>query len=570
MTTKLMDTVSDMAWLTDVRVSVVDDLAPRPADYGLHHDDFRPYQANGIGFCMNIADRRGFGFVEAPTGSGKTSLAKAVGSRYPVITLTRTKSLQAENYGRDYGFDVLFGRSNYSCAHADANTYATADDCLHADKMHECPYADLCTYLSRKQAAQDSNHAALNYSYWLTARWPRESNARAVFLDEAHLLSDIVLDFAGCTITEIQRREFGLAAFPKASSAQASSSMFFANVVESPIDNVLKWLETSLPIMINAVRILKKGDDQKKARRADALRRKIENTWAALTSSQKDWYIRSGPDAKTGVDGAPEPALIARPLTARYHFPKYFIDAERRGIVAMSATIGDMQTFAEELGVVDWQGHILPNQWPSQVRPIQFLKDSPAMGQAAKKDLTTYDRQADVIAKAINGVPAEWSGVIHVTAKYEALALAKRLAARGLSDRVWVPNEKDGTDKQLAAWGFEKQRVAAKSRKGALAVTWAWHEGVNLTEERICGVAKTPFPFLGDPYERERQMYSGSFFLQRTAWQLTQALGRTRRGEASDYDLNGQREQLVFIADRNYRRCQKYIPADIREAIVEA
>ena len=81
-------------------------------------------------------------------------------------------------------------------------------------------------------------------------------------------------------------------------------------------------------------------------------------------------------------------------------------------------------------------------------------------------------------------------------------------------------------------------------------------------------VAKTPFPSLGSEYERARMMYSNQGYQWRTAVQMEQALGRTRRGEAEDYDLYGQREQLVAIADGNYTRVKKALSQSLLDSIV--
>ena len=92
-------------------------------------------------------------------------------------------------------------------------------------------------------------------------------------------------------------------------------------------------------------------------------------------------------------------------------------------------------------------------------------------------------------------------------------------------------------------------------------------EGIDGLDEQICIAAKVPFGYLGDEYERERLYYSDSMYRQRTAWQLAQGLGRTRRGRKQDYDL-GEIRGLVCIADGAWSRVKSKLPQAVSEAIV--
>jgi hypothetical protein len=47
-----------------------------------------------------------------------------------------------------------------------------------------------------------------------------------------------------------------------------------------------------------------------------------------------------------------------------------------------------------------------------------------------------------------------------------------------------------------------------------------------------------------------------------------QSLARTRRGFEEDYNMNGEKRQLVCIADGAWRRIEKYLDPDFLESIV--
>ena len=549
---------------------IVKDFTRNP--YGLPHAELRPGQADTIDWLMQFAGNAAV--VNAPTGSGKTSFAAAMASRARTVALVKTKNLQKENYGGSYEFDVLFGRGNYDCVHPEASSYATASECMYTGAMYECEYADQCPYLLAKGDASSSMRASLNYSYWLAAGWPAEKLWKShgyLFCDEAHQLSDVVLDHTSITVTMAERLDWDLPAFP----------VVRGRATDAEVEACAGWLGNAAQVLRAAARAMAPqgaaGDEDawdsedepaeklsepvmRRLRKCRSLLAKVTAVGEALETNADDWYIRCGPNARNTVAGR-EPAFIARPLTARYHFPRYFLSDEWKTVM-MSATIGDPATFAAELGLVDYEYRDIPNSWPAASRPVLAL-DAPPMGYATRDDEKVLGKQAQVIAAAIKEVPDNWSGFVHVTRKTEAAALAGRLARYGLGHRVWTPSPTDGTEKAMAEWKQVKRR-----QPGALAVAWAWWEGVDGREEKISIVAKTPFPSLGDDYERERMNYSGAMFLQRTAWQMEQGLGRSRRGNAGDYDTTGQRNGLVAIADGNWRRVQKYFSQSLRDALV--
>lgn len=529
-----------------------------PKDYGLHHDEWRPNQLETINW---IAQQKGYCVVEGSVGSGKTSFAAATAARYPVIALCRTKNLQQENYGNTYKFDVLFGKSNYECIHPEHHK-EFADTCAYADTkggMNSCPYSNECPYLVAKRNAMFSKKTSLNYPYWLTTSWPQAQNRPFVFMDEAHQLSDITIDWAGLSISQKVASKWRLPAFPNITSSEVS--MFLQK--ETPAQRVLNWINESVIILDNTLSrkpttVLNEKEIEEK-RKCESLIRKLQATREAIEINPNDWYIKSG-DNIVYDSGAMLPGIMCKPLTAKYHFKRYFGFGET--LVMMSATIGEPSAFAEELGLSEYSYSRVANQWTAEQRPVIDLQ-APRLGRSSS--LADYEQHAKIIANAIKACPPDWSGVIHVTRKSESKLLAQRLTHLGLGHRVWTPNEKHGTNEQMEEW----TRTKRNSNAGKIAIAWTWWEGVDLTEEKICIVAKAPFPYLGDEFEAQRMRYSSKTYMWRTATQLEQGLGRTRRGEPEDYDHNGVRNQLVAIADGNWTRVKNYISQDLLESIIK-
>jgi len=526
----------------------------RPSDFGVtEHEEWREGQLDTVKWAINTMPA--YGLLEAPTGSGKTACAKAISSVHRVVALTETKSLQ-DQYGSIYNATVLKGKGNYSCVHPrevrGKPHLANCDECIYADKgMSACPYSRDCLYLLAKHRAMYSDFVCLNYAYWLTSQLFRKHHEGVLVCDEAHGLPEQVIKRAGFSLRDTRRMEYGLPEFPKIKEAQG----LFAKV-EKPLQPSVDWLLAA----IVQLRVLYKqyqpvGDvdveSAKILRRIENLGYKLRATLDAIESCSDEWFVES----------IPGDSLEVKPLTARNHFYDFF-GAPNRRILMMSATLGNPEAMAKELGLEEskWASQAVPNAWPAARRPIYRLPAPRLSYTSSEKE---YGKQADLIAQAILSVPHDWSGIIHVTRKTEASLLANRLARRGLQDRVWV-TPKTGTSKQLEAWEIRKAKFP-----GSLMVSWAHHEGFDGLEEKICVTAKVQFPSLGDKYEQRRFEFSKEMYQQRAAQTMEQSQGRTRRGREEDYDTETERRGLNIIADENVRMIKRFFSESFREALVK-
>lgn len=531
------------------------EIAITPRDYGLPHDTWRTGQEDAIKKVLALKDNETL-IVQAPTGSGKTTFAAAYSSVGKVMALSHTKLLQANNYAATYDFTALYGKGNYTCA----ATGESAQMCEFKTTPKQCPQYSECQYYVEKAKAMAAQKTALNYAYFTTARWPRQLAPNGLLaLDEAHLLSDLVVERASVTIQDSERRDYDLPEFPNITTK--GRSMLFDS---DPVGDAIKWLnKVRVKLKINLLRLERMAQLDKEAHKQYdkvlSLSYRVEGTLQSLETSPQDWFIRSGPRARE-VGRRRVPGFICKPLTARHHFPNQFILGGPT--LLMSATIGNFDTFTTELGITDYQTLRVPSVWKPEVRPVYYHSDAPSMGR--KTDEEGYDKQAELISKMIRETPSNWSGVVHVTSKYQAEQLYRRLARNGLRQRIWLPPLKDGTEKQLSAWQWAK-----REHEGRLAIAWSWWVGVDLLDEKIAICAKTPYPFLGGEFERARMQYDGKMYLQRTAWRLQQGCGRTRRGRLEDYDTNGQRNGLVAIIDSNWTRVKKYMDDDFVQSMRE-
>lgn len=548
-----------------------------PTDYGLNHSEWRPGQLEMIEWAYGqmLADSKVIGVCQAATGSGKTTLPRALSHQYKTVALVRTKSLQADNYERGYAFSPIYGRNAYDCVHDDAEEWAKADDCIFSEQgMAYCPHGQIvlhpesqsrladslgkipapCPYVLARENAKTAQRAVLNYAYWLHTyeKWPRPA---ALVCDEGHQLSEQTLDWAGCTVSEKLRQQWRLMPFPMIRGGGGLLTQ-----VAPATERAIGWIEQSLVTLRAAheklsVQALIDEKARKQSRQCELLGKKLKATCEALQSVPEDWYIKSGPGVHNG-----QSAFVARPLTAKHHFKRYFINPAWH-LFIMSATIGNPEVFAEELGLEAYEHYSVPSVFATEQRPVMAL-DVPSMGRGVSdKEL---NKQADEIARVIKACPPDWSGIIHVTTIKGAPELAQRLARRGLQDRVWVAPTGIGTEAMVREWQNRQQRTP-----GSLNISWTFWEGYDGKEEKISIVAKVPYPSLGDEYEVARRNYSAKLYLQRAAWQAEQGLGRSRRGRVEDYDTPTERRGLVAIADGAWRNIKSYFSESLRQSIVK-
>jgi len=536
--------------------------AQSPHHYGVPHPRWRIGQRESVDWAAGTEPSQ-IAILEAPTGSGKSSIVKALSYLFgKTDVLTRSKALQ-HAYGGEYAAFMMMGMDNYLCVHPKGmSRHATAGECLFAEKMSDCPTFARCLYHQAKEEAMANTFVATNYAYWVNSYAFKRAERAWLAMDEGHNLSDIVLSYAGIKIGEKQRVAMDLPPFPKIVHSRVSSFN-----PDPPEDIAREWLQRCAHVLRTRVGEMEKRtsadeDFLARMRRIDLFARQVERVVSHLQVTA-DWFIRAGPDVIRSTDEESEsgPGLIVRPLTARYHWPFFFSELSAGRRLIMSATIGNIEVFTRELGITpdSFVSRVMPDQWPASSRPI-FDLGCPKLGR--KSPDSAWRKQAEIVAAAIHSCPASWSGLLHVTSWRAAADVILRLSKHGLADRLFLP-PRVGTDRQIQAWEHRKRR-----HPGSLMVSPSMYEGFNGLDEQINILLKTPYPNYGDEFERARRDYDGKFALQRTAWRMEQAKGRTRRGREQDYDLPNERRGFVAFADGRWTDIKGYFSQSTLDAIV--
>lgn len=481
--------------------------------------------------------------IQQPTGGGKSFYPEQLAAwGKKVLTSVGAKSLQVQ-----YNLTPLYGKGNYPCGLETAplplfkESQHNADDC-HIKDRKLC--FDTCPYPLAKQEFLASDGSVTNYHKFLSDKpLIEEANPSFLFLDEAHLLSDIVLDYAGLSFKW------------KNKQLKLYSPGHFAFNLPQPLmySQALEWLQKLLSNMNNTRPLPPhRGGSLYDFRWHKNTLRKVATTLSFMRSVPESWYIE-----------ADKEGLLIKPKTARYNFINLFDKAPK--IILMSATINHHTL--RELGIKDYEFIKVPNLWPVPLRPIYDLK-CPKMGYNSTD--SDKDLQAEIIAHSLSQRPTEHTGLIHVTSKAMARDLAYRLG-KYTERRLFVPNENDSTEVIYEQWMSIKN-------DGTQIIYWGMWEGWDCGKDHIVHIAKIPFTSI--QFERDengklkksrnsksipkgfdthRHLYDYNASMSRVADKLQQGLGRIRRGNQEDYGPN----KFVAIADSNYKRILEFLPKDL-------
>ncbi len=510
--------------------------------------------------------------MSASVGSGKSAFAaQASEDDLRTLALVKTKSLQ-DQYGQSYQFEVLKGKNAYSCKEWPAFNADECTDCGHRIKqsgkcvtcgeyssgVEECSKCEdrFCDYPIAYNHFMESQKGCLNYTKYLVDRSLHQYGPSIAFLDEAHQLEDIALDFAGIQWSWQSRR-----LLQYCEPIELDSNLLPQPICQRRVTAWLQELGETLEKNKAAKPWSPKDQEQRRAYKFwEETSRKVDTTLKMIYSQPDCWFVHSDNDK-----------ITIKPLTARFHFTGLF-DKVAPKIVLMSATIPgskigrqlsdglfelDVKLYARSLGLSNYEAFKVPNVWPGPMRPICDM-GGPRLGYKS-----TPEEKADharIIADKLNELPEDWTGLIHVTSKKMARDLSDAIE-RLTSRAVWLPTEGDGTEQAL-----ESFTQFCKYRLGGIGVAWNFHEGIDAGWLNINITAKVPFTDFSDSYEKARFEYDRPMGLARVANVIEQQQGRNRRGYAEHY--GGQAAKWNGIADGRWTQVKNYLADDFLEAVI--
>lgn len=515
--------------------------------------------------------------LEMPTGGGKSLVCKAVANaaiaRGGTHFLTSQRILQ-DQYENDFpspDIEILKGRGNYSCTHAEAQSGTMADDapCTRAKKgiLPDCvqvdhdisgdaspvrratqltlkPHELLCPYWKQLQKCHDHKITLFNFASFLAQqRLSRFPSRALMIIDEAHGIEGQLLNFVSMELSE-----WTLSIVNVTINKEVSSKEAFA-----------EWLrETQLLGKIEkALQAQEEGDfdsdlDEAQSEAIKELQGKIVIFLRYL--EETEWVLET---VEYERHGEPMKKIVARPLFAkRFAENLLFRHAER--LLCMSATILDVDVWAENLGIPRDQVEIIqtPCDFPVENRPIN-LDYAGNMGfkYFSKKQNPQSPTRPKFSAKVatILGKHLGQRGIIHTHSFEVSRVLLEDIG----SERFLFQADFASKDEMLE----EHAR-----RKDSVIVAPAMHEGLDLKDDlsRFQIICKVPYPSTQDKVMKERLARDDRYYAWLTALKIVQSYGRSIRSK-EDW-------ATTYIVDEGFNgfmsRNGKMLPQWFTEAIL--
>jgi len=457
--------------------------------------------------------------VRAPTGSGKSLLARAImgaartaeeagvgdviGAYYTTPQVSQLDAVAEDDLLEDLA--VVRGKTNYDCILPDENTTVDRAPCSR-DRDFDCDVVHKCPYFSDRSIAENRRFAAMTLAYFMRTAGSETFGPRDVaVIDEAHGLAEwaemyATIDLDGRTV---------------------------------PV-----WDDVSVP----GVEDLETAVDFAESlaaeceRRLDALREKRELTpeeagerdRLAERIGELNWFVEDARDLDSATEWLIEQdggRLSFKPLNpARYL--RHTVWDRGAHFALLSATILDKAAFCRSVGLDPAKVALVdvPHTFPLDRRPLYDVTQGRMTYEHRGE---TLPKVARLIVQLMARHPGE-KGIVHAHSYGIADGLTERLAEMGVGARV-RSHDSDDRDEALAAW------LSSDRPDVFIAVTM--EEALDLHGDlaRWQVLCKAPYPNTNDARVARRLQDDQWGWYYRTALTtVIQACGRVIRS-AEDY-----------------------------------
>ena len=518
---------------------------------------------------------------EAPTGSGKSLIALTL-ARYLKIEshkncfITSSKNILLDQYAKDYNtyISIMKGKKNYSCL-ALPNTIYEEAPCQSQSK-YKCEFRKNCPYkCALEQALKDPIVFTNLYFLLLDIEYARRFEKRdLLIIDEAHSIESILIDYRTISYTEssikavneilkrIQNEDFIVYKTIKECYKGSYDMIPASKLKDIDVDNLKEVNELLKEIdkFLNILFVAMTGADEnldidnlndtemelykqyiKDIKYIQNFSLKIESYFNNV--SESEWiclpYFAKKTKKHTGFELKP---VDATGLAQRI-LPKI---ADK--VIFMSATIGDKEMFCKNIGLnSNLTDHLsIESDFPKENRPIY----TPYVGVYNINTKQEYLKNSiPIIDKIISSHP-NMKGIIH-TSNYEDADYIYRHSKYIKRIMVHTPKDRNLIIKRFM-----------KSKDGILCSP-SCYEGLDLKDDlaRFQIIFKIPWGNLGDKLVKRRMAKDKDWYVNTTAIQFCQAVGRAIRSK-NDW-------ANTFVLDQTFNRLKnsKFLTDYIKEAI---
>jgi Rad3-related DNA helicase len=391
--------------------------------------------------------------VRAPTGSGKSLLARAVagaartpeeatpsqptGAYYTTPQVSQLDDVASDPLLED--LQVIRGKSNYTCILPDEqSTPVDRAPCVR-ERGYDCSVKHRCPYFSDRAIAASRSIAAMTLAYFMQTAGSEVFRARdVVVIDEAHGLAEWAEMYATIDLQ------------PRRVPVWEAVSVPDVTAAPDPVERTVRFAEQLAAVCERAKDDLLAVDEltAEEAARRDRLQElRSELTWFVEDYRDPDSATTWVVDQPDGADSA----LTIKPLDPERYLRHTVWDRGSK-FALLSATILDRASFCRGVGLDPERVALVdvPHTFPVERRPLYDVTQGKMTYE--RRDETLPD-VARLLVRLMVRHPDE-KGLVHAHSYAIADRLAERLAAFGVGDRIRTHDRED-RDASLEAWKDE-------------------------------------------------------------------------------------------------------------------
>ena len=495
-----------------------------------------------------LDDERKFIIICAPTGSGKSMIAKTLcnTSSYPTkefqrdcmsgamydpnrvsldthfqrsgcAVLTCTKSLQDQYVTEFTDGKALKGMVNYPCAVNEDHTYQDGICKFVSGQKKVCMKEGQCAYINQRALTDCNRSQFFNYSVFMQ-RSPKVKHKDFIVCDEASELEVILVCEYTVAISIEPFMDLIQVAIPPTPLKKASRGEY------------LTWIDGCKEICEQQVAILehKWSEQSKKTKKKIPYQelnrhRKLSEYALKLKTLSETWW-----DTEYLIDNNDD-VLVFKPYNVDKLADRFLFSYGHK-VVLMSATIIDHENFAKTLGIKPNDYHYIeaPSMFDPKKALIKKVGDFGITYANKRETLPIVSAIAQKLCEAHSGE----KGIIH-SHSMEILEYVRR--AMG-GDKRFLYREDDRTNEDLI-----KQHKL--STKDTVLVSPSMTHGVDLKGDlgKFQLIMKAPFSPMGDNRIKRKMKEDPQWYTNMMLSTLVQACGRCNR-TTSD-------ESVTYILD---------------------
>lgn len=489
--------------------------------------------------------------VRAPTGSGKSLLARAImgaartpeeaaaheptGAYYTTPQVSQLDAVAADELLDDLA--VIRGKANYTCLlDGEEDTRVDRAPCAR-DRTFECDIQHKCPYFSDRSIAANRRYAAMTLAYFMQTAGTETFGPRdIVVIDEAHGLAEWAEMYATIEL-----------------SAQ---TLPIWEELDVPRAGELDGITDAIPVAERVLAACERRVDALRSRRTLTAGEAGERDALAERVRELGWFVEDAQSEVSATDWLLDGSdgLTFKPVNPARYLQHTVWDRGGR-FALLSATILDKAGFCRGIGLDPSRVALVEveHTFPLDHRPVYDVTQG-KMTYGAREE--TIPAIARLIGQVMTRHPAE-KGIVHAHSYQIQSALAQRLRELGVGDRIHT-HDRDDRDAALGAWlKTDAPRVFL-----AVRMEEALDLGGDLARWQV--LCKAPFPNTNDARVAHR-LDDGQWewYYRTTLSTIMQACGRVVRAR-DDYGA-------TYLADSSildvFDRTRGLMPAWFRDQV---